>query len=40
MINAFYAMNHTPDTPVTFLYDESHVWLETADDFPLRTVSA
>lgn len=32
MINALYGLGYDLDTPVTLLYDEDHVWLETIDD--------
>ncbi|OMC55416.1 hypothetical protein A5747_13580 [Mycobacterium sp. IS-836] len=32
MVNALMALGHDYSTPVTYIYDEDHVWLETVDD--------
>lgn len=42
MIAALYGLGYDIDTPVTFLYDHRHVWLETVhdvdDDFDIEVV--
>ena len=32
MIEALYSLGYDEDTPVTYLFDDQHVYLETVDD--------